>query len=68
MDQTAAAALPDSIRDAAFKSELKLKKKDYKAMSAADQKKAQRALTITPGLPSLEIVEAKPDSESVSPT
>ena len=67
VDQEGAASLPPTVREAAFKTELKLKTSDYRKLSDAKRKQVDKVLTITPGLPTLEIVPAKPSADQVAP-
>jgi len=67
VDQEAAAALPEEVRERFFRVKYDLRTTVYKDLSAAERKKLDRYITAKPGLPTLQIVPAKKKPEDVAP-
>lgn len=57
--QDAVQKVPDSLRELVFKTTYSLILGEYKKLPKADQKVVDKALTITNGLPTLELVPPK---------
>ena len=58
-------AVPKDIREKVFKEYHKLSTGAYRELTDAQRAKVDIALNIKPGLPSLEIVEAKAEARSI---
>ena len=65
--QDAVSAVPAPLRKKVFKTTHALVLSAYRNLDKDEQKTVDKALTITPGLPTLEIKEAKPEAGAVTP-
>jgi len=63
--QDAVPALPATLRKMVFKTTYELKLAEYRKLDKASQKTVDKALTVKPGLPTLEIKAAKQDTPTL---
>lgn len=60
VDQAGVLLLPKKVREAAFKAKFDLSLSAYRTLDEETQKVVDGVLTVSPGMPQLELVEAKP--------
>lgn len=66
-DQEGVFRLPKAQRDLMFRTKVDLKTAEYKKLDDEARKAVDVYLTATPGLPTLDLIAAKPSPEGVAP-